>query len=109
MLDLIISNWDSVLIIVLFIIGMLYLIKKNQINKLNEILFYLVTEAEKEFGGGTGALKYSAVTTWLYERLPTIVKLLFTDKQIDKMIENAVEDMKKYLKDNKKAKLLIID
>lgn len=107
MINFIIANWDSVLVVVLFILFLLVLIKNGATTQVNEILFYLVTEAEKEFGGGTGVLKYAAVTTWLYERLPSIIKILFTSKQIDILIEDAVERMKEYLKANKDARILI--
>ena len=106
-MELILNNWDSILTIILFIVFLLFLVKKGAITQVNEILFYLVVEAEREFGNGTGSLKYAAVTTWLYDRLPTIIKILFTDKQIDEMIEQAVKDMKEYLDTNKDAKLLI--
>lgn len=109
MYNFIIKNWDSILTIILFIVFLLSLIKKGATTQVNEILFYLVTEAEKEFGNGTGALKYAAVTTWLYERLPSIIKVLFTSKQIDLMIEKAVKDMKDYLDTNINAKILIVD
>lgn len=99
MIDLLVSNWDSVLVVILFLILIIYLIRRDQVKKVNEMLFYLVTVAENEFGNGTGVLKYAAVTTWLYDRLPAIFKILITDKQLDKMIEKSVVDMKEYLKD----------
>ena len=71
------------------------LVKRGEIKKVNEILFYLAIEAENTFGGGTGALKYAAVVARLYDRLPAVVRLLFTSKQIDLLIENAVIRMKK--------------
>lgn len=108
-MELIMNNWDSVLVILIVLIGILFLIKRNQIQKVNEILFYLVTEAEAQFGGGTGALKYAAVVTWLYDRLPAIIRILFTAKQIDDMIEKAVKDMQNYLATNKDAKVLILE
>lgn len=108
MINFIITNWDSVLVVVLFILFLLVLIKKGAVAQVDEILFYLVSEAERQFGGGTGALKYAAVTAWLYERLPAVVRLLFTTKQIDLLIENAVLRMKKYLETNKDAKVLIL-
>lgn len=107
MINFILANWDSVLVVILFILFLLVLIKKGATTQVNEILFYLVIEAEAQFGGGTGVLKYAAVTTWLYERLPSIVKILFTSKQIDLLIENAVIRMKKYLDTNDNARILI--
>lgn len=109
MIEFLMNNWDSVLVVVLFILFLLYLIKKGATRQVNQILFYLVIEAEATFGGGTGQLKYAAVVTWLYEKLPTIVKILFTEKQIDLLIENAVLKMKKYLETNMDAKILIVD
>ena len=108
MIDFIIANWDSVLVVILFILFLFVLMKKGATNQVNEILFYLVTEAESAFGGGTGELKYAAVVAWLYEKLPTIIKILFTQKQIDLLIENAVIRMKKYLDTNENAKVLIL-
>jgi len=107
MFNFLIVNWDSVLVVVVAILALIYLYKRGAKKKVFKILFYLVTLAEEEFGGGTGQLKFAAVTTWIYERLPAITKLLFTTKQIDNMIEDAVERMKDYLKTNEQARNLI--
>lgn len=108
MLNFIIAYWDSIICIVLIILFLVYLYRKGQKKLLNEILFYLVTLAEEQFGSGTGELKFAAVSTWLYDRLPAIARVLFTKKQIDNMIENAVEKMKDYLANNPQAKALIL-
>lgn len=60
-----------------------------------QILFNLVTQAEKQFGSGTGSLKYAAVADWIYQRIPAVLKLLFTSSDIEKMIEAALEEAKK--------------
>lgn len=109
MMNFLVANWDSVLVVVVVAIGLVVLVRKGASKQVYQILFYLVSEAEAQFGNGTGVLKYSAVTTWLYESLPTIVTILFTAKQIDEMIENAVQDMKKYLDENSQARVLIIN
>lgn len=108
MFEFILKYWDSVLVIILFVLFLLVLIRRGAVKQVNEILFYLVTEAEAQFGNGTGQLKYAAVVAWLYERLPAIVQILFTEKQIDLLIENAVLRMKKYLDANDNAKILIL-
>lgn len=100
MVDLLITHWDSVLVVIAFIALIIYLVKKGAQKKVNNMLFYLVTEAEAIFGSGTGELKYAAVVTSLYEILPSILKILLTEKQIDDMIEQAVQDMKEYLKEH---------
>ena len=108
MFDFIIANWDSILVVILFVLFLLVLIRRGATKQVREILFYLVTKAEAEFGRGTGQLKYAAVVAWLYEKLPTIIKILFTEKQIDTLIEEAVKKMKEYLNQNEKAKMLIL-
>lgn len=108
MFDFIIANWDSILVVILFVLFLLVLIRRGATKQVREILFYLVTEAEAQFGNGTGQLKYAAVVAWLYEKLPTIIKILFTEKQIDNLIEEAVTRMKNYLNANNSAKLLIL-
>lgn len=65
--------------------------------QLNQILLYLVTKAEQEFGGGTGPIKYGAVVAWVYERVPSIVKIFLTKKELDRLIEQSVVAMKQYL------------
>ena len=89
------KNWDSVLIVVAFLALVVVLIKRGETKILKQILFNLVTQAEKQFGSGTGSLKYAAVADWIYQRIPAVLKLLFTSSDIEKMIEAALEEAKK--------------
>lgn len=89
------ANWDSVLVVVAFIALVVALIKRGETKILKQILFNLVTQAEKQFGSGTGSLKYAAVADWIYQRIPAVLKLLFTSGDIEKMIEAALEEAKK--------------
>ena len=89
------KNWDSVLVIVAFLALVVVLIKRGETKILKQILFNLVTQAEKQFGSGTGSLKYAAVADWIYQRIPAVLKLLFTSSDIEKMIEAAEEEAKK--------------
>ena len=89
------KNWDSVLVVVAFLAVVVVLIKRGETKILNQILFNLVTQAEKQFGSGTGSLKYAAVADWIYQRIPAVLKLLFTSSDIEKMIEAALEEAKK--------------
>ena len=73
------------------------------------MLLYLVSEAEAEYGAKTGTLKYSAVSTWLYERIPFGANLFLTPKMIDKLIETAVDEMKSYLDKNANARSVILN
>ena len=89
------ANWDSVLVVVAFLSVVVVLIKRGETKILKQILFNLVTQAEKQFGSGTGSLKYAAVADWIYQRIPAVLKLLFTSNDIEKMIEDVLEEAKK--------------
>lgn len=78
------ANWDSVLVVVAFLAVVVVLIKRGETKILKQILFNLVTQAEKQFGSGTGSLKYAAVADWIYQRIPAVLKLLFTSSDIEK-------------------------
>ncbi len=108
MIEFLAQYWDSILVVVLFIVICIILVKKGSAQYVKQMLFYLVTQAEAEFGSGTGDLKYAAVTTWLYERMPAILKFFFTAKQIDTMIEAAVDQMKEYLQKNASAQAFVV-
>ncbi len=89
------ANWDSVLVVLAFLVLVVVLIKRGETKVLKKILFNLVTQAEKQFGSGTGELKFAAVADWIYQRIPAVLKLLFTEKDIADMIEAVLEEAKK--------------
>lgn len=101
------ANWDSVLVVVAFLAVVVVLIKRGETKILKQILFNLVTQAEKQFGSGTGSLKYAAVADWIYQRIPAVLKLLFTSSDIEKMIEAALEEAKKAWGANENLKAYI--
>ena len=81
-IQFLVANWDSVLVVLAFLVLVAVLIKRGETKILKQILFNLVTQAEKQFGSGTGSLKYAAVADWIYQRIPAILKLLFTSKDM---------------------------
>lgn len=107
-LNFLFANWDSILVVVGFIVVVVVLIKRGETKILKNILFKLVTQAEKEFGSGTGALKYAAVSDWLYQRMPAILKFLFTEKDIDNMIETVLAEAKKQWGANENVQLYLL-
>ena len=46
------ANWDSVLVVLLFVAVLIILIAKKQYAILDKIVFSLVTEAEKKYRSG---------------------------------------------------------
>ena len=107
-MNFITEYWSSILVFVIFVVACIILVKKGYTPYVKQMLFYLVVEAEKQFGSGTGVLKYAVVATWLYDKLPTLVRFFFTEKQIDKLIESAVTEMKEWLSVNEKANSLVV-
>ena len=69
-----------------------------------QIIVGLVTEAEKELGGGTGKLKSAKVAGWIYDKLPDEIKPLFTAEEIQDMIDKGLEKAKEYWNNNVKAR-----
>lgn len=99
-LSFLLANWDSVLVVLVFAAVIIVLITKKQYVILDKIVFSLVTEAEKKYGGGTGAVKLAAVIEQLYPKIPAVIRLFVSAKQIEKMIERVLADAKERWKDN---------
>lgn len=98
------ANWDSVLVVIATIALIGILVFKKQWNLLDQILFGLVTWAEREYGGRTGALKLAAVIEKAYPHIPAIVRIFITEKQVEQMVDKALEAAK--LKWEKNPKLI---
>lgn len=93
-LQFLLRNWDSVALVIAILFIIIYLIKTGQTKILKKIAIQFVTEAEKELGDGTGIFKQAAVIEWLYNSMPTIVKVLFTKKDLEKLVDAVVEEVK---------------
>ena len=96
-----VANWDSVLLVIMVIAFIIYLIKTGQTKILKQIAVKLVTEAEGEFGSGTGIIKLSDVVAKLYTHLPSVIRILFTEKQLVDIAEAVLQEAKKKWTDNK--------
>jgi len=94
----------NIAIVLVVIISLMLLWKKGYKKQVKEILLVLIIQAEKAWGSGTGAIKFSQV----YSQLPTIVTLFFSKLEIENMINETVEYMKSYMESNIKAKEIII-
>ena len=65
------------------------------------MLVALVTEAEKQYGGGTGPLKLASVIDIIYPKLPAVIKTFITDKRLKKWIDKALVIAKEKWAENK--------
>lgn len=99
-LNLIIENWDFLLLIVAAVAALVYCAFKGNKSVVMKMLYALVTEAERELGGGTGALKLAAVVSSVYPKLPAVIKMFITEKILTKWIEEALAAAKETWKKN---------
>lgn len=101
MLDFINMYWSSILVVLFFIIGLLFLYKNGKKDFVRQAILSLVVQAEKALGSGTGELKYAMVVEGIYKILPSILRLLITQTELDKLIEDGVKKLKEYLSSGK--------
>lgn len=83
------------------VIVALILYKNGRQEMLRKMILTFVVEAEKKLGNGTGELKYAMVVERLHATMPYVLKILYGKKQLDTMIEQAVEYLKRYLSEGR--------
>ena len=84
------SNWASLLVILVFVVTLVILAIRGKKDIVAKILYALVTEAEKIYGGGTGSVKFAYVVEKAYSYLPAILKVFITYERLKQMIEDAL-------------------
>lgn len=77
--------------------------KESVIENLQQIIFGLVTDAEKELGAGTGKLKSAKVAAWVYDKIPDELKPLFSAEDIQEMIDTVLREAQEYWSKNSNA------
>lgn len=94
----ILSNyWVDAIIILVAVVLLIVAYKAGHRNIVKKIILSLVVQAEKALGSGTGELKYAMVIEAVYNKLPTVLRFLFTPEEIDNMIEEGVDKLKEIL------------
>lgn len=123
------KHWHDILVVILLIVsviaGVNQWVKKNGpilkqmsvqervayitrlLTNLAPIALVLVTDAEIEFGGGTGPLKRSYVIDELYKRIPDEYKKYITEENLDAVIKVALEQAEKLWEENEKVKKIV--
>lgn len=93
-LNFLVTYWDSILLVVLFITGLAFLWFKGKKNIVYKILYALVTEAEKIYGDGTGSLKQATVISQIYDKLPAVFRSVVSVTTLEKWVDDVVEKAK---------------
>lgn len=94
MLDFLAHNWDSLLVILVFIGLIIFFAVKGKKKIVYKMLYALVTEAEKIYGSGTGSVKFAYVVEKVYSYMPAILKIFITYDALKDMIEKALAEAK---------------
>jgi hypothetical protein len=84
-------------ITVLFALLYFIFIIKNHKAVLCKVALALVAQAEKEYGGGTGAIKYAVVVAQLYKCVPLIVRPFVSEAMLGEIVDEAVKTLQKVL------------
>ena len=122
-------NWHDILVVILLAVSIItgvnqWVLKNGPILKkmsvaeriayitrilknLAPIALVLVTDAEIEFGGGTGQLKRSYVIAELYKLIPDEYKKYITEENLDTIINKALDEAEKLWADNPHVKTLV--
>lgn len=99
MYDFLKHNSLNILIVITTVFSLVYLYRIGKRDTVKKIILGLVIQAEKTLGSGTGELKYAMVVEGAYSALPTLIRFLITKKELDSLIEEAVQYMKMQLSD----------
>ena len=93
MIQFIQSNIADIVAIMAVLVVIFLLLKLGKKRQAMRIIYGLVVQAEKLLGSKTGQAKFAVV----YARLPWVVRLLYTQTEIENMINDSATWLKKYL------------
>lgn len=99
-INFVMNNWDIITLVIAAIAAVVYAVFHGNKSVVMKMLYSLVTEAEKNFGSGTGSLKLAAVIAEIYPKLPAVIKLFITEETIEKWVEDALAAAKKKWESN---------
>jgi hypothetical protein len=88
------KNWDSAAIVLAAVVAVVVVVVKKRWDLLDKILFALVTEAERQFGTGTGQLKLAAVVTQVTPYIPSILRIFVTQERLETLVNKALDEAK---------------
>lgn len=101
-----IDNWSflvvlacAVVVAVVYINKFIHIPNNEQLAKLKQWLLYAVIEAEKQYQGGTGALKLRAVYNEFCKIFPSLVPIV-PFEVFSELVDEALEQMKHLLETN---------
>ena len=108
-MEWIVNNWATLVTLIIFVIFMVtatiqfhYKPTEEKIAKFKEWLLFIVAEAEKELGSGTGQLKLRYVYDQALSQFPALTMAISFEK-FSEYVDEALEKFKNMLSSNKKV------
>lgn len=119
------TYWDDILVVLILLVSFGFAVKKwwpnwqtmssaekaayvsRLLQNLIPIALGLVTEAETQYGGGTGKIKRAYVIDELYSRIPDEFKPYITEQNLDAILIKALDEAKVLWEENTQIKALI--
>lgn len=109
-MNFIVENWYIIIaaiavlaVAVYFIMKFFKLPRESQLAKIKEWLLFAVTEAEREFGSGTGQLKLRYVYDMFVTKFPYLVKFV-SFELFSSLVDKALAEFKKLFNTNNAVK-----
>lgn len=99
-INFVLEHWDIITLVTAAVVCIVYAVFKGNKSVVMNMLFSLVTEAERNFGAGAGALKLASVIEQVYPKLPTIIKTFISAETLVKWVEEALVLAKKKWEEN---------
>lgn len=97
LMEFLTANWQSVAIVVVFIIGLIVLYLKGYKSEVALGCIRLIAIAEEKFAYKDNETKLMYVYDHIYSKLPKIVKFFVSKDMLIKFIRDIVEDTKEWL------------
>ena len=119
------TYWDDILVVLILLVSFGLAVKKwwpnwqtmpsaekaayvsRLLQNLIPIALGLVTEAETQYGGGTGKIKRAYVIDELYSRIPDEFKPYITEQNLDAILIKALDEAKVLWEENTQIKPII--
>lgn len=112
-MEFLIENWYIILaamalgaLAVVAVVRFFRLPREKQMENVRQWLLGAVTAAEKELGGGTGKLKLRQVYDAFLTKFPWLAPVI-PFEQFSGLVDDALEEMRKLLEDNKAVQQLV--
>lgn len=96
---LLVAYWSDILLVIVVAGALAILYKKGKKDLVKSIVKTLVVKAQIALGSTTNTAKYNLVIATLYEKLPLMLRLVFTKAEIDTYIKDSVTWLNSKLED----------